>query len=71
MTKTQFNQPHRHPSGHTFSINDDGTEVRLTFHGDDDKPVVISGEDAKALHNWLDAAALRTQEEADALTRQD
>lgn len=66
MTKTQFHNPHKTPAGgaHSFAINDDGTEVRLSFENDS-AVVVISGDDAKDLRSWLSAAELRSQAEAD------
>lgn len=68
MTKTQFHPPHKTVGGaHSFSINDDGTEVMLTFQGQ--PSIVISGADAKDLGSWLAGAALRTQLEADQLAQ--
>ena len=75
MTKTKFHPPHKTPTGHTFAINDDGTEIQLTFsdatslEGDKVPTIVISGEDGKVLRSWLSSAELRSQVEADQLAR--
>ena len=68
MTTTKFHAPHKTAQGgaHTFAINDDGTEVQLSFN-DGKHVLVISGADAKDLGSWLAGAALRTQLEADQL----
>jgi hypothetical protein len=69
MTKTAFHPPHVTAGAkHSFSINDDGTQVQLTFAGQ--PAIVVDGVEALELRTWLNAAALRTQEEADELAKQ-
>ena len=56
--------PHVSKTGHQFHIDNQGTAVQLTMH---DSVIVLTGEEAKELRDWLASSELRSQAEADAL----
>lgn len=60
-----YNAPHRTAHGHTFQIDDHGLAVKLTFADGTTKE--LSGEEAKAVREWLNSCELRSQAEHDAI----